>query len=183
MAEPDLRAGSYVGMESGYHVRHAQVEDVTRLAVLATQVWLDTYASQGVSSVIAEYVLAELAPKAFAAKLGNPAITILVAERDAHLLGLAVVQSGAACAHAPVATVELATLYVHAHCKGQGIGSRLLQEARAQAASHAGSGLWLTVNARNAAATDFYRYHHFQRVGTASFILGGVAHENLVMLG
>jgi ribosomal protein S18 acetylase RimI-like enzyme len=166
-----------------HSIRHAQPEDAPRIAVLAAQVWLHTYATQGVSSVIADYVLAELTPQAFAAKLANPATTVLVAERDAHLLGLAVIQSGATCANDPAATVELATLYVQAHCKGQGVGSRLLLEARAVAASNAGSRLWLTVNAQNDAAIGFYAHHNFHRVGTADFVLGGVAHENLVMLG
>ena len=170
-------------MRSPYVIRQAQPDDAPRLAVLATQVWMHTYATQGVSPVIADYVLAELAPQSFVAKLGNPAITILVAERDAHLLGLAVSQSDAVCASTPAATVELATLYVQAHCKGQGIGSRLLHDARALAAKHASGGLWLTVNAQNAAAIDFYTRHNFQRVGSADFVLGDVAHENLVMLG
>ncbi len=170
-------------MEANYHVRDAQPEDAPRLAVLAVQVWMHTYATQGVSSVIADYVLAELTPQAFAAKLGNPAISILVAEREGHLLGLAVIQSGAVGVNVLAATVELTTLYVQAHCKGQGIGSRLLNEARTLAAAHAGSGLWLTVNAQNTAAIDFYNHHNFQRVGTVDFILGGVAHPNLVMLG
>ena len=166
-----------------YRIRHAQPEDVPRLAVLAAQVWMHTYATQGVSTAIADYVLTELTPQAFVAKLGNPEITVLVAERDVHLLGLAVVQSGVVCASSPVATMELATLYVQAHSKGQGIGSRLLYDARALAAAHVGSGLWLTVNAQNVAAIGFYTHHNFQQVGTADFVLGGVAHENWVMLG
>ena len=170
-------------MTPSYHIRHAQPDDASRLAVLAAQVWMHTYATQGVSSVIADYVLAELTPQSFAAKLGNPEITILVAEHDAHLLGFAVVQSGTVCASATEATVELATLYVQAHYQGQGIGCRLLHGARALAAAHAGTGLWLTVNAQNAAAIDFYRHHDFQLVGTADFVLGGVAHQNWVMRG
>jgi ribosomal protein S18 acetylase RimI-like enzyme len=39
------------------------------------------------------------------------------------------------------------------------------------------------VNAQNTAAIGFYTHHNFQRVGSAAFVLGGEAHENLVMLG
>ena len=170
-------------MSLSYRIRHAQPDDASRLAVLAAQVWMHTYATHGVSSAIADYVLTELTPQAFAAKLGNPKTTILVAECDAHLLGLAVVQEGMVCASAPIATVELATLYVQWHSKGQGIGSRLLHDARALATAHAGSGLWLTVNAQSAATIGFYTHHNFQRVSTADFFLGGVAYENWVMLG
>ena len=170
-------------MNPHYDIRRAQPDDAPRLAVLATQVWMHTYATQGVSSVIADYVLAELTPQAFKAKLNKPTTTILVAERDAHLLGFAVLQADTLCSAAPTATVELATLYVQAHCKGQGIGSCLLKDAQTLADEQAGSRLWLTVNAQNAAAIDFYNHHRFERVGTAHFKLGGIAHENLVMLG
>ena len=164
-------------------VRHANPEDAARLAVLAAQVWLHTYATQGVSSVIADYVLAELTPQAFADKLCKPNTTTLVAERNAHLLGFAVVQRNMPCEAAPTATVELETLYVQAHCKAQGIGSRLLKEAQVLAAADAQSPLWLTVNAQNPAAIGFYVHHNFERAGMTHFILGGTAHENLVMLG
>lgn len=169
-------------MNPSYNVRYAELADAPRLAVLAAQVWMHTYATQGVSASIADYVLAELTPQAFVAKLSDPANTMLVAERDAHLLGLGVVRLNMPCASAPTATVELSTLYVLAHYKGLGIGSRLLKDAQALAAAQARSPLWLTVNAQNLAAINFYMHHHFQRVGTAYFVLGGVAHKNLVML-
>lgn len=175
--------GDNGGMTPGYRIRHARPDDAPRLAVLAAQVWMHTYAKDGVSHIIAGYVLTEMTPQVYAAKLCNPAITILVAERDVHLLGFAVVQSGLVCANAPQATMELTSLYVQAHCKGQGMGSRLLHDARALAAAHASSRLWLTVNAQNVAAIDFYTHRNFQRVSTADFVLGGVAHENWVMQG
>ena len=60
-------------MNPNYNIRHAELADAPRLAVLAAQVWMHTYATQGVSAVIADYVLAELTPQAFAAKLSDPA--------------------------------------------------------------------------------------------------------------
>jgi GNAT superfamily N-acetyltransferase len=169
-------------VNSNYCIRHAQASDAPQLAVLAAQVWLHTYATQGVSAVIADYVLAELTPQAFAAKLDNPAVCILVAERDTHLLGLAVVQCNTPCAMATDSCVELATLYVQAAWKEHGIGSQLLRDAKALA-DGLHSALWLTVNAQNPDAISFYLRHRFQKVGTTAFVLGGVAHENLVLLG
>ena len=143
---------------------------------------MHTYATLGVSSIIADYVLAELTPQAFAAKLRDPTTTIWVAEGDAHLMGLAVIQRNTPCPAVPVATVELASLYVPVQCKGQGIGSGLLHRAQALAA-HFQSALWLTVNAKNTTAIDFYLRHQFQDQGAAQFVLGGVAHENRILLG
>jgi hypothetical protein len=41
-------------------IRSGRSEDANRLAVLAAQVWLHTYATGGITADIAEYVLHEL---------------------------------------------------------------------------------------------------------------------------
>ena len=42
-------------MDLNYYVRHAQFEDSPRLEVLAAQVWLHTYAKEGVSSAVVDW--------------------------------------------------------------------------------------------------------------------------------
>jgi hypothetical protein len=76
----------------GAHIRPAQPEDAKALAVLATQVWLHTYATEGVTVEIAEYVLSELRPEKFIATLNDPSRHVFVAEQERSLLGLAVVR-------------------------------------------------------------------------------------------
>ena len=50
-------------MRQSFHVRPGVAEDAGRLAVLAAQVWLHPYATEGLSPEIAEYVLAHLTPE------------------------------------------------------------------------------------------------------------------------
>ena len=47
-----------MGMRQSFHVRLGVAEDAGRLAVLVAQVWLHTYATDGISPEIAAYVLA-----------------------------------------------------------------------------------------------------------------------------
>ncbi|OYU30821.1 MAG: GNAT family N-acetyltransferase [Comamonadaceae bacterium PBBC2] len=160
---------------------------------MAAQVWLHTYATEGVSSVIADYVLREITPAKFAASLEDPYAITLVAECDENLLGFAVLRLNATCPspnpnpnpnpNKTASSIELETLYVQAHFLGQGIGSALLRQAESMARVHApaDSGLWLTVNARNARAMRFYTAHGYQKTGTHVFMLGGVGHENHVL--
>ena len=170
-----------------FNLRPARAADAPVLAVLAAQVWLHTYATKGVSRVIADYVLREITPAKFAASLEDPCAITLVAECDENLVGFAAMRLNITCPSPSKAAsnIELETLYVQAHFLGQGIGSALLRKAEEMAQAHAtaSSGLWLTVNARNARAIGFYAAHGYQKIGTHVFKLGGVSHENHVLVG
>lgn len=170
-------------MQSELLIRQGKPEDAETLAALAIQVWLHTYATDGVSSTIARYVLAEFTPERFQDMLKRAAATILVAEMGASLVGYAVVHVGASCAEAASATAELATLYVQEHFIGKGAGSALLRHAEAVAGQRTGHPLWLKVNARNNKAIAFYAQHGYNKIGVAYFSLGANEHENLVLIG
>jgi ribosomal protein S18 acetylase RimI-like enzyme len=170
-------------MQSELLIRQGKPEDAEKLAALAIQVWLHTYATDGISSTTAQYVLAEFTPERFQAMLKRPALTVLVAEMGVSLVGYARVDVGASCAEAASATAELATLYVQEHFIGKGAGSALLGHAEAVAFERTGNPLWLKVNARNNKAIAFYARRGYTKIGIAYFSLGGDEHENLVLLG
>ena len=164
-------------------VRSGRLADAKLLAVLATQVWLHTYATEGITDPIAEYVLSEFTPGKFLARLSEPAVHVLVAEHDQGLVGLAVVGYGAQCPASNRLTCELEMLYVQDHFTGRGVGKSLLQAAEAKAREGSNAALWLTVNARNTSAIAFYAHQGYSKVGTAYFVLGEGRHENHVLIG
>jgi diamine N-acetyltransferase len=162
--------------------RQANLADAERLSVLASQVWLHTYATDGISPVIARYVLDEFSVSKFATTLTQENSTVLVAEVDANIVGYGLVNVGSACP-AGDSSVEVASLYVQEHFARQGIGSALLRECQQLALQHTGSSaFWLTVNAENFPAIAFYSKHGLVKTGTAYFELGGEKHENHVMV-
>ncbi len=144
---------------------------------------MGSYATDGVTDEISEYVLSEFTVERFLASLGDPATSLLVADHDGCLVGLAVVRFDAPCASGARSAVELQTLYVQEHFIGQGIGRSLLQAAEAEARERSASSLWLTVNARNSRAIAFYADQGYARIGTTHFVLGDARHENHVLLG
>jgi diamine N-acetyltransferase len=164
-------------------LRAGRSGDAHRIAILAAQVWLHTYATTGISDEIARYVLSELSPEKHLQSLTDPATHFLVAECNENLVGFAVVQLGASCPAGPSSTVELKTLYVQEHFIGRGVGKLLLQAAQAKAAEQSGSALWLTVNAQNARAVAFYARQGYTKVGSTYFVLGEGRHENHVLVG
>ncbi|MEQ1684399.1 MAG: GNAT family N-acetyltransferase [Burkholderiaceae bacterium] len=163
-------------------LRAGRPADAPLLAALATQVFLHTYATQGISDVIAGHVLAELSPAKFQAWMASDTAAVLVAERNAHLVGYARLAFDAVCPVPGAGTVELTTLYVQEHFTGRGVGTALLAQAEALAWQHKQRPLWLTVNAQNARALAFYAAQGCSRIGSAQFVLGGESHPNHVLV-
>jgi GNAT superfamily N-acetyltransferase len=170
-------------MRQSFHVRLGVAEDAGRLAVLAAQVWLHTYATDGISREIAEYVLSHITPEQYVQVLRDAATPVLVALHADHVVGLAVVRFDTPCPDHPDLSTELQTLYVQEHFLGKGVGSLLLAAAEALARRRANSRLWLTVHATNSRAIAFYDRKGSVTVGTAYCVLGTGRHENHVLAG
>jgi ribosomal protein S18 acetylase RimI-like enzyme len=144
---------------------------------------LHTYAADGITHDIAQYVLSELTIERFSATLGEPHTTLLVAEHGECLVGFAALRFGALCPSVAGPTIELETLYVQEHFIGHGIGKSLLQAAEVCVRDRSTFPLWLTVNAKNARAIAFYARQGYSKVGTTYFVLGEGRHENHVLVG
>lgn len=164
-------------------IRQGELADAKNLAALSIQVWLHTYATEGISSAIARYVLSEFTPENFSALLTNPTVSVLVSEVHTSLVGYALLNFGAPCPVGSTATVELATLYVQEHFAKKGVGSAVLARAESLSRQRASEPLWLSVNAKNQRAIAFYAKHGYSQVGVTQFLLGGESHENHVLVG
>ncbi|KAF1040773.1 MAG: Spermidine/spermine N(1)-acetyltransferase [Burkholderia lata] len=167
-------------MSAMVSIRAARQADAARIAVLGAHVWVDTYAAAGVSEVIAQYVLRTFTPERILTLVNDPGAVLLVAEADGNLAGYMVIRLGSYHADVPV---EIETLYVQATFSGRGIGSSLLTHARGIAEERTGSrSFWLSVNSQNDKAIAFYRSRGMAQEGTAYFELGGIRHENKIMV-
>ena len=156
-------------------VRPAHAADAHALAALSIQVWLATY-TEGVSDLCARYVLSEFTPGKFLALVDAPDVSLRVAEVDERLVGYSLVRFGVPQPLVPEADAELCTLYVQEPFTRSGVGSALLQAARAE-----NDGLWLLVNVHNLRACRFYEKHGFAIRGSADFVLGEGRHKNHVL--
>ena len=167
-------------MEATYSIRTARPEDSARIAVLGAHVWVHTYAAAGVSEIIAQYVLATFTPEKILALVNDPGVVLLIAEAEGNLAGYIVMRFGSY--HADVA-VEIETLYIQDAFSGRGIGSALLTYARGIAEAGTGNRtIWLIVNSQNEKAISFYHSRGMTQEGLAYFEIGGIKHENKVMV-
>ncbi len=162
-------------------VRRAVPEDAACLSALATQSWLHTYATEGIRPTIARYVQENLSPNAIRMQIDRHDAATFIAQLANHFVGYAIIEFRRKC---PVldAQVHLDRLFVQEHFLGRGVGSGLMQHAKAEARLRGDTqGLWLTVNSRNKRARAFYLHQDFKDVGQTYFDLYGESHENRIL--
>ncbi|HEY5548179.1 MAG TPA: GNAT family N-acetyltransferase [Coriobacteriia bacterium] len=164
-------------------MRLATPSDANNLSALATQVFLHTYGTEGVTDDLSTFVLQAFAPDAFLRTLGDASSAIVVEEFDGGLIAFSELAFDVPCPDDPCVTTEITRFYVQEHFTRTGIGTRLLDASVRLARGRTGSaGLWLSVYAGNPAALAFYRSQGFEQVGTCWFELDSASHENYVLL-
>lgn len=152
-------------------LRVATEADLPRIAALARWVWLDSYASDGLSTAYASYLDDAFAPAALRQTLRREAMWVI--EESEFLQAWAELDGSAADDK-----VELVRLYVAPPLHGQGLGARLVRHARA---SHPKRSLWLKAWEGNAGALKFYRREGARLIGETWFVLDGQRHRNEVL--
>jgi diamine N-acetyltransferase len=166
---------------SGVTLRPAGPDDALCLSVLAVQVFLDTYATEGIRPEIAREVLSTYSSDRFKIALGDPRCSITVAERKRHLVGFSQLCFGAVHDLAPVgAQAELLRLYIQEPFTGAQLGTQLLRRAEQVAAANGATVLWLTPWVHNHRALAFYRRRGYADCGLTHFVFEGERHENRV---
>jgi ribosomal protein S18 acetylase RimI-like enzyme len=162
-------------------IRKAQERDVSGLAAVSIEVWLNTYLRDGVSPLFADYVLTEFTARKFRDAIDDSNIAIWVSENGTGIDGFVTVCSKATPPLADCSPLEIMTLYVRPRHQASGRGDALLQRALEHCSGIGGESAWLQVNAENNRAIDFYLRHGFNKIGSAYFRIADQAYENYVM--
>lgn len=164
-------------------LRPGTPEDAQTIAGLAVQVFLDTYATEGVRPDLAAEVFAECSADAFSDRLRRVGRRFLLAERSSGLVGFAEVQVSPRSAPAgAVEGAELVRLYIQPSFQRRGIGHRLLQEAESAVSAAVVGCLWLTAWEGNHRARSFYAAHGYQDVGSTGHSFQGHRYVNRVFV-
>src|SRR5947199_372532 len=104
--------------------RAAVDADALCIGVLATQVFLDSYATEGIRPSLAREVLEHLSTNVVSALLSNPNGRFIVAERARHLVAFAQLTCGSTQELVPSGSAtELNRLYVQEPFTRKGIGA------------------------------------------------------------
>ena len=159
--------------------RPAGPSDADCLSVLATQVFLETYATSGIRMALVREAEAHYSVATFTGRLRLPHVRTVLAERDGHLIAFAEIVLGARHPLVrPANTAELTRLYVQGPFLRQGIGQRLLAHAEALASSEGASTLWLTAWVGNPRARTFYASQGYVELGSTPYEFEKEVFEN-----
>ena len=164
---------------SAITLRPATFDDALCIGVLGMQVFLDTYATQGIRRSIANEVLQAFAPDAITALMAEPGTALVVAESNQHLVGFAQIKLNAGHPMIEMPDIaELQRLYIQERFTGLGIGYQLLQAAEQYAAQEGASMLWATVWVDNERALGFYPRRGYVVLGAPTYTFQGETHGN-----
>lgn len=151
------------------------------ISALAIQVFLDTYATEGVRPDLANEAFLEYGQGVFAHRLSEAGRVFYLAELRSGLLGFAEVLRNHAASPVPGCSgSELVRLYVQPQAQGAGIGRALLQCAERCAAEAGTAGVWLSAWEHNTRALEFYKRQHYQDVGYAQYVIQGQSFGNRI---
>ena len=158
-------------------IRDAIEEDSINLAALSLQVWLHSYATDGLRQEISRYVLSTFTEQYFKVLLNNPSYRILVFVENNNLVGY-VMANLQSVWEDTLNGYEIEKLYVQEHFQGKGIGRALLSEM----AIRNGGAFWLSTWVHNKKAIGFYKHLGFVDRGFKDFEFEDESHKNQVVV-
>lgn len=162
-------------------IRKVELGDVENLTVLKQQVWIATYAVEGIRTELSSYVLSVFTVANQRKLLLDNNVVLFVAEINSHIVGCVEVKlySGDAIAEG---LPEITVLYVLERFCGRGVGQKLLETAFNLLREKGYTSTWLSVLHTNKKALKFYDKNGFKDIGKIYFEMDGNKYENRVLL-
>ena len=167
-------------MDQNITIREAKRGDACNIAMLKIQVWLHTYATDGIESEYAEYLDAEITKEKTEALLNHPDKKLFLAEKEGRVIGCYQLDFDTECPNKAITAPELSVLYLSQHFHGKGIGKMMLLHAEQQLTTSGHTQIWLTAYCKNKQAIDFYHRQNYKVKGKCFFEMGEGKHENII---
>lgn len=165
----------------GLKIRKATREDVLNLSVLKKQVFISTYALNGINKDFSSHITKAFSENEILNNIEDPEKIVLLAEKHGFLIGCAEIGINSTCKETNNSSPELMVLYVFEHVKGQGVGYSLITDSERIAKEMKFPGLWLTVYHKNNEAIKFYLRQSYRDIGKWDFEMEGKSYENRIM--
>lgn len=164
-------------------IRNAEVSDINNLTVLKQQVWISTYATEGLVDEYSSYVLSEYSIENVKRSVENINSITLVAVCNNCLVGcVEILLTPKSPIEKVEPCIEITTLYILERFQNKGIGKKLLNETIKTIEKLNHKKMWLSVYYKNKKAIDFYKRHYFTQIGEIDFHLGKDKYKNYLMI-
>ena len=163
-------------------IRQAGAGDHERIASLARETFVDSFAADNRPEDMAAYLAKAFGPSMQAAELTEPSSLFLIAETEDKPAGYArlVEASAPPCIQAKK-PIQLSRLYARKPWIGKGVGAALMTACIDESIRRRCDGIWLGVWGKNARAIQFYNHWGFVQMGTQPFVLGNDRQTDFVL--
>jgi GNAT superfamily N-acetyltransferase len=169
-------------VSDSFDIRPGSACDAVAVAALATQVFLDAYATDGVRPDLAREAFREYSEQAFCQRFAELDRKFALAYRAQGVIGFAeLLCSPSASPVAGLSGAELVRLYVQPRAQRGGVGRALLREAERLALQASSPALWLTAWDGNSSALAFYARMGYADLGTTTYSFEGNTYGNRVL--
>jgi diamine N-acetyltransferase len=166
---------------SDFTFRIASAPDADTISALAIQVYLDTYATEGIRPDVAREAHSAYSVDAFSQRLAQPQRRFILAEAGDGLLGFAeVVLTFVPSPTEGFTGAELVRLYVQPAAQRLGLGRALLARAEQLVQAAHLPILWLRAWEGNHNARAFYAHVGYEDVGATTYSFQAVTVPNRV---
>jgi ribosomal protein S18 acetylase RimI-like enzyme len=162
--------------------RKAELADALRLSVLYKQVYIQTYATEGVTTEFANFISKQFAVEKIENTIINHPDNIILAVYKDNLVGVAEIELNKKCPVNNIIGPELNKLYVLEWFCGMGVGHGLLKEIEKIVSGKGIKEMWLWVYILNERAISFYERQGYQWIGNAFFQMEFNKYENKVLV-
>lgn len=164
-------------------IREAELRDLNNLAILKQQVWISTYATDGLTDEYSKYVLSEYSVDNVQKSIADKSKLTLLAVKNDYVLGCIEISLIPQCPMNDVEPcIEISTLYILEKFQRIGIGKKLLVDCIEKIKRMNHNKVWLTVYYKNNNAIEFYTRQNFKQIGETDFILGNDRYKNYIMI-
>ena len=168
-------------MSGSIELRAGCLHDAVAIAALATQVFLDTYATGGVRPDVAREAFREYSKQAFSVRLEESQRRFIIAAQSESIFGFAeLICSPLGSPAGGLIGAELVRLYVQRSVQRGGVGRALIQEAERLASQARLASMWLTAWDGNSGALAFYRRLGYADIGATTYSFEGKTVGNRV---
>ncbi len=154
-------------------IKQCTVAMVQELAEIGRRTFAETFLADNTAEDMEKFLTETYDPKRLTAELQDPdSITFIAYEGDTVLGYLKLNRGSAQTEKGYDNSLEIQRIYVAKEAKGQGVGSRFMEIAEAQAKEWNLSYIWLGVWEHNPKAIHFYENKGFTKFSEHVFVVG-----------
>ncbi len=169
-------------MQHSIVYRPAQLADLQKLSVLYKQVYIQTYATEGVSDELVTFMNPMFSIERLENTISTQPDSIIVAANKDNLVGVVEIVWNKKCPIGDIVAPEINKLYIFERFCRMGIGSGLMAEAERVIVEKKEPRAWLWVLESNDRAITFYKKLGYHIIGNAPLFTLLNRYDNEVML-